>query len=125
MRPTFDDKDAGLLAERQAARDARAASSTLPLVGDLVDMPDGSSRRVTRVGSASIQLTQPGFDARFYIDRGGLCDFSGALDFGHPLDAFTAAGRGLARVWFFHHGEVRAHNGVDAELQVTRWRRAL
>ena len=123
MRPNFDIRDASMLAERQAARDALGAVATLPLVGDLVDMPDGTTRRVTRVGSTTIQLTQPDLDASFYLGASGLCDFSGALDFGHPIAAFTRDDRSTAPVWFFHHGEVRAHNGVHCVVTVTRWKR--
>jgi hypothetical protein len=129
MRPQFDERDSAILAERQRARDALSLQVPYPLEGDLVDMPDGTQRRVTHVwdhgddpGAYVVQLTVPEFDASFYLCESGHMEFSGSLDRGRPARQFVLTGTtGRAPVWFFHHGHVCAHNGVHCFVTVRRW----
>lgn len=110
MNPIFDEKDSEILAERAANR----TKLTGPLVGDWCSMPDGTERRFTHDWGDSIQTTTEQFGlGSFYLQPGGKCDYSGALDPSikksmlEPLHA-----QRLGQVWFFHHDYHTAHNAV-------------
>jgi hypothetical protein len=127
MRPTFDERDAEILAARQRERDKLYECITWPTVGDVVDMPDGKVQRVTHVwnlrdsGKFDIQLTVHE-DQRFYLHRGGGMEFSGTLSPSVHSSRFTLVGTAQAHAWFFHHDQVRAHNGVNCDVTVRRWK---
>lgn len=122
---TFDEQDSAILAERQARRDALSARTTWPLVGDLIDMGDGTFCRVTYVwdcGQDSADYgVQLGKGGTFYLCEGGGMSYSGSLDPSIPARRFVPAGTGLAAAWFFHHDWIGAHCGVDFLMTVRRW----
>jgi hypothetical protein len=107
---TLDQRDQDILAARIAAR----ATIDGARVGDYVKMPDGSIRQLTYDWGDSLQTTLPNSDASFYLTGSGHLDFSGSLDSAIPRANLHLLGMMNARVWFFHHDQARAHNGVNA-----------
>lgn len=90
-----------------------------PRVGDFVEMLDGTTRRFTHHWGDGIQTTyytkeRGHWDASFYFGREGYVSFSGSLDKAIPLEKLQQIEGGAkpGNVWFFHHNEMRAHNGV-------------
>ena len=116
MRCSFDDRDGEILAYREAEFNRREG----PRVGDAVKMPDGTVRRFNHDWGDDIQTTKgPGWDASFYLGKGGYAEFSGSLDHAIPKSKLTLTGETLdAPFWFFHHGEVGAHRGVHFHMKV-------
>ncbi len=114
-RPTFDETD-----QEIKDRDLQHWHVTSgPRVGDFVEMLDGTKRRFTYHHDDRIQTTmRPSGDfgpERFYFN--GRCDYSGALDRAIPIAQLEDTGRiEEGRVWFFHHGQARAHNGVQTTI---------
>lgn len=118
-RPIFDMKDQEILAERVLARKRQRLKQGGPLVGDLVLLPDGTTGRFSHDWGKDIQ-TSPG--GSFYLGD-GYTEFSGGLDKAIPKDKLVDTGNeDLARFWFFHHHEVKAHNGVYFKIPVPVYR---
>lgn len=116
MHPDFDEKDAAILAERQAAFDTRKG----PRVGDFIVMPDKTLRRFTHDWGESIQTTCKPHEfgpESFYITEDGFASYSGALDpaIDKKLIIETESTKD-GYFWFFHHNHVQAHNGVHATM---------
>lgn len=106
MPPKFDEKDAEILAHRVALREMRRG----PRVGDYLVFPDGHVERFSYDWGEDIQTSQGG---SFYLGEGSA-SFSGGLNEALPKAAMEDTGAFLSgRFWFFHHGHVTAHNGVD------------
>lgn len=130
MQPQFDERDAAILAARQQARDDLAARIAFPLAGDLVDMPDGTSRRVAHVwdygddsSDYSVQLMSLNLGAAsFYFCKEGGMSYSGALDPGIPARRFVPIGTGNAVAWFFHNDLMGAGRAVYFRTTVRRWK---
>jgi hypothetical protein len=114
VNPAFDDKDAVILRNRIEAWDKR----TGPRVGDFVLMPNGQKRRFTHAWDDGMQTTYPGFgNGSFHFGKEGYMDYSGSLDSSIKFERIVDTGEceeGVA--WFFHHNEMRAHNGVDCHV---------
>jgi hypothetical protein len=123
MRPTFDERDAAILAERIAQREARPG----PRVGDFCIMPTGELLRFTlNWHELGLQTTYrsihpegtPGYwdfaaSESFYFQDGGTLSYSGSLDDRVPLHRIEdTTERREGSAWFFHHDEMRGHNGV-------------
>ncbi|MEH2525842.1 MULTISPECIES: hypothetical protein [unclassified Bradyrhizobium] len=106
----LDQRDQNILAARVTAWEGVQG----PRVGDYVIMPDGEYRRFTHDWGADIQTTCKGASGSFYFGTGYM-DYSGGLDPALlksrlvPTDEIKPG-----PVWFFHHNERRAHNGVYA-----------
>lgn len=117
-KPVFDDTDALLLKQRQAAFDKRRG----PRVGDLVETLKGDLLRFTHDhGKHGIQTTVPGdkYGCSFYFDGQGFLSYSGGLDPCIPKEGLVDTGRtDTAPCWLFHHDDRRAHNGVQAKVTV-------
>lgn len=114
MRPTFDDVDQAICDKRIAAWNERSG----PRVGDWVLMPDGAQLRFTHDWGTDIQTTHPRLsgDASFYLGANYM-EFSGSLDSAIPKAALLQIeGTIPGSAWFFHHNEVRAHNGVHFKV---------
>lgn len=85
-----------------------------PRVGDFLIRHNGDLTRFTydwddKIQTASMTIR----DWSFYFDKTGFMDYSGALDDGISKKSFTDTGkRKFGPAWFFHHDEVRAHNGI-------------
>lgn len=115
MRPEFDDRDAAILAERQAAFDKREG----PRCGDFVIFPCGTTRRIAHVWKwdasdegPAVHDLQTSVGGSFYFGEGYM-SFSGTLYQSIPASALVDTGEtreGLC--WFFHHDWSQAHNGV-------------
>jgi hypothetical protein len=123
-KPDFDEKDAEILARREALYNARPG----PRVGDFVFLPgETEPRRFTHAWDDVIQTTSgPGAGGSFHL---GEHDSWGA----GPHEAYVSFSGSLARgvsrkclqetnetkrggVWFFHHGFSGANRGVDASM---------
>ena len=114
MTRTLDIQDSAILAARQALRDQFEG----PRVGDFINMKDGTLRRFTHDWGTAIQVTStlPG-SQRFYLHHNGCLDYSGGLDPAIPKSRLKPIGTTQpGSVWFFHHDQARAHNGVDVTL---------
>jgi len=108
--PTFDERDAELLAARITNRALRAG----PRVGDYIEFENGCVGRFSHDWGESIQWSKGG---SFYLTHGGQGSFSGGLYPSVPkaaLELIPDTER-PGRFWFFHHDDARAHNGVDVE----------
>lgn len=125
-RPTFDARDAEILAERIKAWDQRPG----PRVGDFVRKVDGSLHRFTHHWGDGLQITwsenaRKGADTyhcgSFYLGH-GYVEFSGGLDPAIPVDKLVRTDEvRLGRFWFFHHNWTRAHNGVHCDAPCRVW----
>lgn len=120
--PTFDDFDAGIFSERQRAR----WSLSGPLVGDFIRRKDGMLARITQIwtdhGAQTTTFSDDGEGGRFYLNRSGAMDYSGSLQPSIPFNRLRpTSDRREGWAWFFHHGESRAHNGVDFKMRVQIW----
>jgi hypothetical protein len=121
MPPQFDDRDAALLAERQARFDQQSG----PRVGDIVLMRDGSMRRFTHDWGDGLQTTTPQFGAGSFYFGTGHMDYSGALDPTIPKAGLIDTGEQReARVWFFHHNFPGAARAVHTTARVRVFRQA-
>lgn len=119
----LDPNDTLILRQRQVQRDFING----PIVGDFVRMLDGSTRRFTHEYDDALQTTVGGThpcarDQSFFLHRNGYAEFSGSLD---PSIAKSTlrrcSDRMPGRFWFFHHDEVRAHNGVHVMVDCAVW----
>lgn len=118
-RVEFDERDAELLALRQAARDARAEANPGPMLGDVITYPDGTVERVAHHWGDTVQPSS-GQGSHYMSPTGGV-EFSGGLDSGIALAHFTRTGRVEAAFWFFHHDSSGAHRGVQVTVFVSSW----
>ena len=121
MTPIFDEKDAAILAEREA----KMLACEGPRIGHFVRFADGMLCRMSLIHRYSdtdevdIQTSRGG---SFYLGENGFVDFSGGLNSSVPLERFTkTAEKMLGSVWFFHHGHRAAHNGVQAKANFPVW----
>ena len=116
QEPTkLDAKDQAILDRRMA----RYIANDGPAVGDYVIFPDGEYRRFTHDHGDRIQTTTKGdeFGSSFYLTEDGFMSFSGGLDPGlHKTDLVRMDEYRPGWIWFFHHGESTAHNGVNVEI---------
>ena len=111
----LDEIDSAIRAERLALFDAISA----PRVGDWIQMLDGSIRQFTHDwGADGLQVTSGiGGAGSFYLDSAGRQDYSGGMDPIVPLTRMVPTDEiKLGAVWFFHHGQQRAHNGVYTDV---------
>jgi hypothetical protein len=107
----LDERDAAILAERQAGFD----TVTGPRVGDIVRMADGAIRRISYVWPDGCQTSDGG---SWYLGSTYM-SFSGSLYSPIAPELLTDSGETqLARAWFFHHDWAQAHNGVDVYVNV-------
>lgn len=117
-RTEFDERDAALLAERQAEWDKR----TGPRVGDFVRMLDGTLRRFAYDWGVSLQTTCKGYDASFYFFGSGM-SFSGSLAPSIPRASIEDTGETMeGAAWFFHHNQPGAGRGVRFLVKCRVWR---
>ena len=113
-RPTFDDVDAKILAERAKVWNKRSG----PRVGDFVRMLDNTLRRFTHDWGDGLQVTCTKFGGSFHLCDHGAVSYSGALDPAIPKAQLAVTKlRRLGSFWFFHHNEWRAHNGVHVNIR--------
>ncbi|HVG51652.1 MAG TPA: hypothetical protein VM867_08470 [Xanthobacteraceae bacterium] len=121
MALQFDDRDAELLAKREAIR----ATLPGPLVGDFVAMPDGAMMRFTHDWGDTIQTTSRASpeDVSFFFFKDGEMSFSGSLYPAVPKAGLTDTGTTLpGSAWFFHHDETGAHRGVHFKTPCRVWK---
>lgn len=115
----LDERDSQILAIRQALWDEVPG----PRVGDRVVLPSGEIRRIAHLWAEDFQpTTGPGEGMSFYMFGTGM-SYSGGLDRAIPLSALSQVDTvAAASVWFFHHHDVKAHNGVMAFAKVRTFR---
>lgn len=107
--PTFDERDAEIRAARLAALNRHDG----PRCGDYVEFADGVTRRISHVWPDGVQTSHSG---SWHLGAEG-CSFSGALYVSVPMTTLTrTAETRPGRVWFFHHGFMQAHNGVETDV---------
>jgi hypothetical protein len=108
-------RDWSILQERQRFLD----SMSVPIVGDYITLPDGTTRRITHVWPGGYQTTEAGNGGSFYLGD-GYVDASGALD---PLVSgkVTLVGYRQGRCWFFRNNVPQAHNGVEVYPTFKVW----
>lgn len=112
--PTFDDRDATILAKRAALLDAIPG----PRVGDWIRFEDGSLYRISHLWvwgdpDDGAQISEGG---SWYLGE-GYVSFSGALYPSIPLTTLTRTDETRpGSVWFFHHNVSGAGRGVYASL---------
>lgn len=105
------DSNYKILAERVAAYNKKKG----PRVGDWLRRKDGSMSRLTHDWGDSIQ-DGGGRYGRFYLGHGYL-SYSGSLNPSVPVSKMVDTGDDKAgSVWFFKDNEVRAHNGIEADI---------
>jgi hypothetical protein len=117
----LDARDTEILAQRR--RDLCTVLG--PRVGDFVRFADDIVRRISYIwtdehGEAfNVQTSE---DGSFYLGN-GYVSFSGSLHDGVKPHTLRDSGRKmLGSVWFFHHDQRMAHNGVDAEIPFRLYR---
>lgn len=114
---TLDERDQAILAESVAALD----QDDRPRVGDWIDFPDGTSRRVSYLwcdefGEPLANGVQTSAGGSWYLGH-GYCSFSGSLFTGVDVSTLELTDETRdGSVWFFHHGFRMAHNGVGAAV---------
>ncbi len=139
----LDERDAAAVAAAQAARDALPA---IVREGDFVEFACGTVRRVAHVWrfpadkdgpavfsvqtsdsdgsrSGSFHMSTPAGGIGIGTKAAGLCSYSGGLHSG--IDGTTLHDTGRTAqgiVWVWHHGQARAHNGVNASVRFRVWR---
>jgi len=111
----LDDIDTVILADHFQALDKVKG----PKVGDWVEYPNGTQRRISYVWyDGSIQTSDGG---SWYLGK-GYVSFSGGLYPSTPRSIIQPTIRTLpGRVWFFHHNHRRAHNAVGATIPFPIW----
>jgi len=127
--PRFDEKDAGILASRQAQLDKRAAENPRPVSGDWVEFADGVVRRVSHVWNWEASADGPAVydvqtsDCGSWYLGDGYASFSGSLFNSVPAATMTLTEeRREGRCWFFHHDYVQAHGGVHTTARFRVYR---
>lgn len=107
MRPQFDARDEEIKQARLALFNAIQG----PRVGDFVRMPDGSLHRFSHQWPDGFQTSTSG---SFHLSESGYMSFSGGLDPTIPNDRIRETNETKnGFFWFFHHGYMQAHNGVE------------
>jgi hypothetical protein len=113
--PTFDDRDATILAKRVAAFDPTEG----PREGDYVEFSDGVTRRISYVWPSAVQTSDSG---SFYLGNGYM-SFSGGLYSTVPTETLTLTDAVReAWAWFFHHDQREAHNSIHVRVPVRVWK---
>lgn len=129
MRPTIDDRDRQILAERGAALMKNPIN-----VGDFVTFADGVTRRVSYIWRDEHDQhlpngVQTSAGGSYYL--GGDAEWayvsmSGSLYSGVPFESLTDTGDTFdGDVWIFHHDYRTAHNGVHGTVKFRVWRCSL
>lgn len=115
-------------AEQHSARDYDILTSRIrklneqegPRIGDFVIMPDDTVLRFTyewpdepRAIQTTTRTTND--NPSFYMNRRGVCDYSGSLDSALPIETLeeTTETR-FGKIWFFANDYAKAHNAVHA-----------
>ena len=111
----LDERDTQILRERRAALVAIGG----PREGDWVRFADGTERRISYIWRDehgvpfNVQTSRGG---SFYLGDGHV-SFSGSLFDGIKPETLTQTYEHRdGAVWFFHHDQRQAHNGVDAVI---------
>lgn len=101
----LDEVDKSILEESLSAR----MRFSRPLVGDFVELPDGSLRRISVIHQdGDLQLSGEG---SFNITTDGICDYSGRSGYGLlKIEDLRPAGTNSGEVKFFHHREAKHDN---------------
>jgi hypothetical protein len=108
MKP-LDKKDSEILARRTEMLNAVKS----PRVGDWVRFADGTLRRISYIWPDGVQTS----DGGSYYLAGSFVSMSGGLYPSVPHESLRPTDElKPGAVWFFHHNQHEAHNGVDASL---------
>lgn len=118
----FDDRDAGILIER---RSMLFSQPFQPAQGDWIEFACGTVRRISHVwldDNGRPKSIQSSTGGSWYLGRGYI-SHSGGLFTGVPASTLAPTDqRRDAPIWFFHHDQHRAHNGVHAKVPVRVWK---
>lgn len=109
----LDDRNMTLVRECLTAFDANLE----PRVGDFIEFTDGVVRRFTHRWPEGLQTTDERFGGPSFYLGDGYCSYSGSLRPWVRLETLTRKDETrLGWVWFFHHGSMGAHRGVDVQI---------
>lgn len=117
--PTIEtiEKNISIISELTKARH----SKTQILVGDYLEMPDGSESRVTHCWGDSVQ--DGGGSGSFYLCNSGDGSYSGGLNGGKPREKIIDTGKTKkALFWIFSEGHASAHRGFYFNIDVKVWK---
>lgn len=111
MRPTFDERDASIVREREALFNEYEG----PRVGDYIEFSCGKLRRISYIWPlGDAQTTDHG---SFHLSESGRLSMSGSHFLSVPSSSLTDTGRTMpGLVWIFHHNEIRGHYGVETNI---------
>lgn len=113
--PELDDRDRAILEDRENAWNKRKG----PRVGDWIRFADGSELQISHLWDyeeIEVKKAQYTYGGSFYLGS-DYQSFSGGLEPGIPLDSLVLTPESKpGNVWFFHHNQARAHNGVNATV---------
>jgi hypothetical protein len=113
--PSFDDRDAAILAARVAAFDPVEG----PRVGDYVEFIDGVTRQISYVWPDGVQTSDGG---SFYLGDGYM-SFSGGLYPTVPTETLTLTDDVRETwAWFFHHDDWTGDNDVHVPVLMRVWK---
>lgn len=112
MTEEFDTRDAEIMAERAAKRDAHDG----PRVGDFVEFTDGTLGRFSYDRGDSMQWSVGECFNSFHLHKAGGVSFSGSLYASLPKAELEHIGERPGWFWIFHHGYVQAHSGVNGQV---------
>jgi hypothetical protein len=106
---TFDDRDAAIVAEREAELNKREGFR----LGDWVRFADDRLRRISHIWPDGVQTSDGG---SYYLGN-GYVSMSGSLYRTVPNESLTLTDETRPGwVWIFHHDMHVAHNGVDVQI---------
>ena len=96
-----------------------------PRVGDFVDFSNGVTRRICLFHETE-ELQTADIDAGSFFLYEGSASFSGTLCGCIPIaELIRTEEVRMGKFWFFHHGEVKAYNGVRFVSPCRVWKTAL
>jgi len=118
----LDDRDAAILERSLTAR----ANLTGPLEGDALRYSDGTVVRIAHVWHdehGAPEHVQPAMGAgSYHLSDTGHMSMSGGLWSPVPAADLTPTDeRRDVTAWFFHHGWMKAHNGINVTVSVPVW----
>ena len=104
------------------------AEHGVPIVGDWIDFPDGTRRRISHIWRADWMNDPdrgPGYqtsDGGSWYLGDGYTSFSGSLySTLQDPDLTPADETRHGSCWFFHHDHHRAHNGIETAIPFRVW----
>lgn len=118
----YDEKNKEIISKFTKSR-MELLTVGVPLVGDLVQWPNNTIRRISHVWGNSLQTSFSGAGS-FFVYGNGYVSFSGSLqpdvlaDFFKPTDVIQEANG----FWFFSHNIAGPGRGISCKLPTRLWK---